>query len=129
METLAQIGPIIENKNSVMRVLDNGILHNRYFEGSLLEVEDIKGVQNGYNSLPDPKPLKVIQEMEIGVSMTPEARKYAAEHSPDLTGVAYVIQGLAQRLLIRFYVGMWKRTKPVKVFDSVAEALNWLENL
>jgi hypothetical protein len=126
VETLIQSNAIIENKNSLMRVLDNGVLHNRYFEDTLLEVSDIKEVQDGYNSIPDPKPLKVIQEMEIGASMSSEARIYAAEHSPDLIAVAYVIKGLPQRLLIRFYVRMWKRKKPVKVFDCFDNALEWL---
>tara|TARA_B100000809_G_scaffold86740_1_gene85099 strand:+ start:1239 stop:1577 length:339 start_codon:yes stop_codon:yes gene_type:complete len=112
-----------------MRILDNGIMHTVFYKGTFLEVIDIKDVQIGYESLPDPKPMKVIQEMEIGVSMSLEARKYAAEHSPDLIGIAYVIKGLAQRLLIRFYVKMWKRKKPVKVFDSFDEAETWLMSI
>ena len=61
--------------------------------------------------------------------MTAEARKYAAEHSPYMDGIAYVLHGLAQRLFIRSYSRMWKRAKPTKVFDSFEDALGWLERL
>ena len=112
-----------------MRVLDNGILHINYPKGVEIDETDIRDIQKGYDSLPYPKPLKILQELELHVNMTADARKYAAEHSPDLTGVAYVIKSLGQRLLIRFYVRMWKRDKPIQVFESYKEALEWLECL
>ncbi len=118
----------IRNKNSIIQVLDNGILHVLYPEGTQIEVADIKELQTQFNKL-DPKPTKVIQELRPYVNMTNEARKYGAEHSPALKGVAYVIHGLSQRLLVRFYIKMLKRDKPTKVFDAFNEALAWLEKL
>ena len=129
MQVINSTDIVINNTNSTMVVLENGILHNIYHAGILLEKEDIQEIEKGYYSLEDPKPMKIIQEMDFGVSMTPEARKYGAEHSPDLNGVAYVIKDLAQRLLIRFYIAMWKRSKPVKVFNSFDEALEWLNHI
>ncbi len=109
-----------------MRVLDNGVLHIIHAKGVDIEVSDVKEMQEAYNSLPNPKPLRAIQEFSLYVSMTMEARKYAAEHSPDLLGVAYIINGLAQRLLLRFYVRMWKTDKPVAFFDNYDDAMEWL---
>jgi len=129
MKDLNTIVFTIFNKNSKMRVLENGILHTVFLKESILEVEDVKEMKRGYESLPDPKPNKAIQEFEAGVSMSPKCRIYAAEHSPDLLGVAYIINGLPQRLLIHFYVKMWKRKKPVKVFQAFDEALVWLNTI
>jgi len=109
-----------------MKVLDNGVLHINYSAGVEIDAADIKELQQVYTSLPDPKPMKVLQELEQHVSMTMAARSYAAEHSPNLLAVAYVIKSLAQRLLIRFYVKMWKRDKPYKVFENYEDAMNWL---
>lgn len=78
-----------------MKVLDNGVLHIVYLKDVLISVDDIKDVQDGYNSLMDPKPTKVVLELESGVNIGPEARKYGAEHSPALNGVAYIVDGLA----------------------------------
>ena len=128
MQVSESIEIIINNTNSKMRILEDGILHNLYSEGVLLEVEDIKELQVQFNLL-EPKPTKVLQELGKFTNMSAEARKYAAEHSPELDGVAYVIHNLAQRLLIRFYVRMWKRDKPTKVFDSFSDAHKWLVKL
>ncbi len=97
---------IIQNTNSVMRILDNGVLHIKYPKGRVLEVEDIKEIQEGFENLPEPKPTKVLQELSPFGSMSAEARKYAADRSPKLDGIAYVIHSLAQRLIIRFYISM-----------------------
>ena len=119
---------VIYNTNSEMRILDNGVLHVIYSDGIVLEIEDIKELQVQFDLL-DPKPRKVLQHLGRYSTMSSDCRKYAAEHSPDLDGVAYVIHGLAQRLFIRFYVKMWKRDKPAKVFETVPDALNWLDEL
>jgi len=119
---------VINNTNSEMRILDNGIMHVAYKDGIALEVEDIKELQIQFDLL-NPKPTKVLQELGKFTNMSVEARNYAAEHSPDLKAVAYVIHSLAQRLLVRFYVKMWKRDKPTKVFDSVHEAKEWLTKI
>jgi len=119
---------IIKNTNSEIRVLDNGVMHVLYKKNAVLEVEDIKELQLQYNLL-EPKPRKVLQELGKFTNMSTSARKFAAEHSPDLDGVAYVIHGLAQRLLVKFYVKIWKRDKPTKVFNTFKDAYNWLDGL
>ena len=119
---------VINNKNSQMRIFDNGILHITYREEVLLEISDIKEMQVQFDLL-KPKPTKVLQELGRYVNMSSDCRKFAAEHSPVLDGIAYVIHSLSQRLLIRFYVRMWKRDKPTKVFDKVEDAIIWLNNI
>lgn len=120
---------VIKNEKSTLNIIEDNILHILYLKNSDLEIEDVKEVAEAYNSLPEPKPQKVLSEMESYVSITNEARVYAAEQSPDLIGIAYVISGLSQRLLLKFYVKLWKRKKPTQVFHSYAEALLWLKAL
>jgi hypothetical protein len=126
VETSNAIEFTVINTNSVMTVLSSGILHIKYPIGAEITKSDIQEIQEAYAFLPDPKPLKVLQELGMYVNMTNKARKYAAQNSPELLGVAYVINGLAQRLLVRFYVGMLKKTKPTAVFDNYDDALDWL---
>ena len=117
---------VIETTNATVTVLESNILH--FYYRNDLEVQDIIEVEEVYNSLV-PQPKKVIQEMGPFVSMSSEARSYAAERSPDLTAVAYVIRSLAQRLLIKFYIRMWRRKKPAKVFENFDEALAWIRTM
>ena len=112
-----------------MEVLDNGMLLITHNQDTEIEVSDVEEMRAGFDSIKDPKPRKAIQDFRLNVSMTMEARKYAAEHSPDLLGVAYVINGLPERLLLSFYVRMWKRDKPTDFFKSVKDAIDWLESL
>lgn len=86
---------VIENKNSILTVLDNGILHLYFKDNADLEVEDILDVEKAFNSI-EPRPQKVLSEMGKYTSITSEARSFAADRSPDLDGIAYVIQSLAK---------------------------------
>lgn len=117
----------IENKKSVLRILEHNILHILYADNIVLEIKDIDELYTSYNALPDPKPLKVLSEMGDFSSITTEARNYGAEISPDLTKLAYVVKGLAQRLLLKFYVKMLKRKKPTKIFNNFDAAYAWLK--
>jgi hypothetical protein len=128
VESIENKGEVIKNQHSEMKILENSILHISYTAGVVLEAKDIKELQVQFELL-NPKPRKVLQELGSSLNMSSEARRYAAEHSPDLIAVAYVIKGLAQRLLIRFHVKMWKRDKPVKVFDSFDDAKAWLMSM
>lgn len=120
---------IIYNKNSTVRIIEGNIMYVRYKNNSIIEIEDVIELEKAYNSLKDPKPMKVLSEMGEYASISTEARAFAAERSPDLTAIAYVINGLAQRLLIKFYIRMWKRNKPYKVFDSLDDGLEWLNKM
>ena len=119
----------IQNKNHEMMVLNNGVLLIVHAKGTEIEISDVKEMKEAFNNLPAPKPKKAIQDFRLQVSMTTEARKYAAEHSPNLLGVAYIINGLAERLLLTFYVRMWKRDKPTQFFQNYEDAFRWLATL
>jgi hypothetical protein len=120
---------VIKNTNSTFIIVEDNILHICYDENVEIEVEDIIEIENSFNSLPNPKPLKILQEMGKYSSISPEAREFAAERSPGLKAVAYVVHNLGQRILLRFYIKMWRRKKPGKVFDSCDEALDWLKSI
>ena len=117
----------IENKKSVLRILEHNILHILYADNIVLEIKDINELYTSYNALPDPRPLKVLSEMGDFSSITTEARNYGAEISPDLTKLAYVVKGLSQRLLLKFYIKMMKRKKPTKVFNNFDAAYAWVK--
>ena len=118
----------INNKKEkfVLTVLTDDILHLLYLPNSVLEIDDIKEALLAYDSLPNPKPLRVITEMGKYATITSEARSFASENSPHLNKVAYVITGLPQRLLLRFFLKMMKNKKVTKVFLSFEDAYKWV---
>jgi hypothetical protein len=118
---------VILNKNSKMQILEGEILHITYNEDVIIEIPDIKELNDRYNLL-NPKPQKVIQDFSRFLTISTEARHYASEKSPDLKAIAFVITSLAQRILLRFYIKTWKRDKKTKIFESFNEALDWIKS-
>jgi len=91
---------ILINEKLKLEVVEGNIYYIRYADNITIEVEDIKIVKSFFDSLPEPKPLFTVSEFGVYSSITPEARTYAADISPNLLKSAYVIKGLAQRLLV-----------------------------
>ena len=122
---------IITNEKSILKIIDDGIIHILYTKNSILEVQDLKEVKDGINLLAASKlnKFKVLTELQAFVSITPEARIYGAEHSPEVVAGAYVIKGLSQRLLVSFHLKTRKIMKPTKVFQTSDEALIWLNSM
>lgn len=120
---------LVESETFTMYLINEEIMHIKYNESINIEVEDIKLIQSIYEKLPEPRPRKVIQDLSFGITMSPEARKYGAENSPELSGVAYVIKGLGHRILVRFYMKMRRIDKPTKFFEKIEDALEWLNSI
>jgi len=129
MEATKTVNIICDQEKFVFSILEDNILLIYYKDNATIEVEDILSIEKAYNDLPYVKPMKVVTEYGKFVTITSEARTKAAEKSPDLIAVAYVINSLSQRLLLKFYVNMVKRKKPSKVFQSLDEALEWLKSI
>ena len=121
---------VIQNKKYILRIIDSDVIHILYLKDSVLDVQDMKEVREGIKVISASKfsDFKTLIELEKFVSITHEAKKYAAKHSPEAVAQAYVIDGLSQRILVKFYIKMRRIDKPTKVFESCAEAMKWLNS-
>lgn len=73
-----------------------------------------------------------IIEFELNADIDPNAREWGANRPSSITSVsdAFVIRGMAHRMLANFYLKMNRPQKPTKFFATLAEAINWsLEQL
>ena len=129
MESTKTVNVICDQEKFVFSILEDNILLIYYKDNATIEVEDILSIEKAYNDLPYIKPMKVVTEYGEFVTITSEARTKAAQRSPDLIAVAYVINSLSQRLLLKFYIKMVKRKKPTKVFQTMEEALDWVKGI
>ena len=127
MEAPNLVSEIYEKTNSTVSWITDEIVHIKWKEGVELEIEDIDDVDDSFQKITQGEKVKVLSEMGKFTNISPEARKYAAEQSPDLICLGYVIHSLAQRLILRFYIKIKRRQYPTKVFTSYKEALEWLE--
>jgi len=116
----------IQNLNSIVRWIEDDIIHIKWKEDVELEEKNVDDVSLAFQQLTNRQTVKVLSHFGNYVNITSNARRYAAEQSPKCIALAYVINSLAQRIVIRFYIGMRKRKNPTKVFNSFEEAKEWL---
>lgn len=119
----------LKNTNSTLRWLESGIVHIQWKAETDIEISDIIELEKSFREFTEGNKVCVIQEMGKYSDLNPDARKYVAAHAPDLIGVAYIISGLSQRLVLGFYLKIRIRKSPSKVFSTVEEAAVWLRTL
>jgi len=119
----------IKNTNSTLRWVEDGIVHIEWKPKTDIEITDIDELEISFNVLTQGQFVCVVSDLRDFVNISIEARNYAAEKSPKLKGIAYVISGLSQRIMLRFYIKLRKRKNPAKVFQSFDEAVEWLRTL
>jgi len=119
----------IINKNSAVRIVEGNIFHIKWTQNVELEIPDVDEVNAAFLELTNGETVKVLSQFGNYVNITSEARDYAANKSPRCIALAYVVTGLAQRMVIRFYIRLRKRQNPTKVFNSYDDALAWLKTM
>ncbi|MCR9173986.1 MAG: hypothetical protein NXI10_15895 [bacterium] len=115
--------------NADVRLLLDDIFHIQWNGGDDIEISDIDELSAAFEEMTQGRKMKVIQEFDHFTSISNEARRYAAEKAPDVTAVAYVIKGLGQQMVLRFYLKIRRRKVNAKVFMEVEDAWRWLESL
>jgi hypothetical protein len=113
--------------NARVRLLSGDIFHIKWNDAMDIEISDIDELGEVFHQIPEGKKVCVIQEMGDFTSISGEARKYAAQKSPEIHAIAYVIKGLGQRMILRFYLNMKKTKTPAKVFTCMVESVQWLK--
>lgn len=115
--------------NATVRLLPNDIFHIKWTGQRDIVISDIDELSVAFEKMTGGRKVKVLQELDHFTSLNNDARSYAAERAPDVTALAYVIKGLGQRLIIKFYLNIRKRKNPAKAFMNYEEAMNWLESI
>lgn len=119
----------IKKKNSTLSWIEPGIACISWGGNIDIEISDIDDLEDSFAELTNGEMVKVVSEVSRYVNITPEARSYAANRSPELLGLAYVINGLGQRSILKFYIRLRKNQNPTRVFVSKKEAVDWLRGL
>ncbi|MFT6283542.1 MAG: hypothetical protein ACJA0U_003685 [Salibacteraceae bacterium] len=129
MSTEQIIAKKIKKANTTLSWIEPGIAHIEWRQDIDIEIADIDDLEDSFAELSQGEMVKVVSEITSYVNITPEARAYAAKRSPKLLGLAYVINGLGQRLVLKFYIRLRKNQNPTQVFVSKKEAVEWLRQL
>lgn len=109
---------------------DTKILTVKFKDGVDVDVEEMKELVSVSLEMVDNKPFYLfVDARDILSSMDHEARKYISEHKHynDLNiAQAIVVNNIPIRLLAGAYFKLYKHVNPIKIFNSVIDARQWL---
>ncbi|PHR17208.1 MAG: hypothetical protein COA38_21085 [Fluviicola sp.] len=116
----------IRTSKSTIRWIGDSIINIEWDRDIDVGNEDIDEALIAFNQLTKGRKVQVLSEYGKFLNFESGTKEYAATKSPDCTALAYVVENLAQRMVIRFYIKLRRTNNPAKVFNSKNEALIWL---
>jgi hypothetical protein len=74
------------------------------------------------------KRYKILADMRLNISSTPEARQYGAHNEYTQFHIAYalLVSSLSEKILANFFIRFNKPAVPSKMFNDENQAIEWL---
>lgn len=123
-----EIAKEINTSTARIRLMKGNWIHNTYFPNVEIDAEKHLENHKALIELAGNKKFPVLVDGPEIVFFTSDAKKTAKELEPITPTLkrAFVTNSLGHRMLINFYLKVYKPTIPNKVFSNYTDALNWL---
>jgi hypothetical protein len=107
---------------------NDGIVRKKFFNDIDIDVEDGRENLAAVTQLTGGKPYLVVSDGRVTVTVTPEAREFAAseEASKNRIAEAILVNSVATRLTANFYIRFNKPRTPTRIFTDEQKAIEWL---
>ena len=125
----------IELPCAYIEVLDSELVHIIYKNEYDVELKDVQEVDATFNKIAKEDKLYVVMDTKGRYNgFSTEAQKYLSKETKlvekDLLGgFAILIDSLAYRMLVKFYMKFYKPNYKLKIFSKHDDAIEWLLNL
>lgn len=112
----------------VVQLLDNTIIRLEMFDNVTIGVDECRTLNNAIGELSGSKESLVLMVPGNSTHFTSESRTFSAseEGLKYTIADAMVVNNLAQKLIVSFYLKVNKPPKPSKAFSTEEDAINWL---
>lgn len=119
----------IELKKSIVKLLENGILHIHLKPGAEIELSDAVAIVEAMEKIGKGKKYPVLIDAGEFTSVDQEVRVFSAAEESNMFTLADAIAyySLAQKLIADFYIKHNNPVVPTCAFSTKAEAISWLE--
>jgi hypothetical protein len=106
------------------------ILKLKILEGAEIELEDALQNHEASKILTKGDKFLVLVDARVSVSVSREARAYAAAPKEDDGSIAsaFIITSTANKLIGNFYINVNKPEVPTKIFSTEEKAIEWLDS-
>jgi hypothetical protein len=97
-------------------------------EGAQLDIAEMREAMKACEAVAGNRPYLLISDARVHLSITPEARKLAADikESPNLRANAVLVNNLAVRITANFFVKFNQPHFKYRVFNDKRKAEEWL---
>ena len=95
-----------------------------------LDAKSAAGIVNAIGELTEGKKALILNIAGKQTSANPDARQFSASAEGNRFTIAdaFVVNGLAQKLIANFYINFHKPIVTTKIFNDVNLATEWLKN-
>jgi hypothetical protein len=123
--------PNYEHNNAYIYKLENGIIKVQIKDNVSIEEKDIIEIKNINTELSNRKQYFLLFIAGKDAHISKEARELSAEEemSKNKLAQAFVINSLAQKIIVDFFINVQKPSVLTKVFTDEEKALKWLTAL
>lgn len=120
----------IENRSSVITVIDHEIISVFIKPNMEFEISDVDDISDSIEKLREGKEALILVDVSENTTGNSEVREYSASHGAInfAKAIAYVTNSLAQKIVVNFFIILYRKHKPVRMFTSKKEAIDWLKN-
>lgn len=122
---------VIKLRSAEIEMLDERIVKITTAVNYESNVDDVNEISEAFEKLIGNEPCFILVITQQGASATAEAREYAARssHRKNLIAEAIVIKNLALRMAATVYMKVNRPKQKIKLFNSEAKALSWLQSI
>jgi hypothetical protein len=108
--------------------LEENILHTEMKNVKELSAKDVEQINDCYLKIGNGKKVYVLVTFQGFIPLSDKAMKAANENKvQNMRGAtAYVVDNLAQRLGVRFFMSFYKHKFPIAIFGTKDKAITWL---
>lgn len=120
----------IETNDASVNLRADGILHVHFKENTEISLELQLSLRKIYDELLGDQPTGFIYSAEAGFSISKEARENFGNFpgKNPVSACGLVANNLAYRLVGNFLIKVYSPKIPIKLFDTVEEAAEWLHS-
>jgi len=118
----------IENRASVISVIENEII-NVFIKPDLeFEIPDVDDISQGVQKLGNGNKSLILVDVSENTTGNSEVREYSSKNGANkyATATAFLTHSLAQKIVVNFFISLYRKDKPSRMFTNKENAVEWL---
>ncbi len=122
---------IIDLGFATVSKLENSIIKIDMTSSSVIDLDECEKITEAIGNLTDKKPALILMIAGNTTNYTNKAREFSASEAGSIYTIAdaMIVNNLAQKIMVSFYLKINKPIRPSKAFNSEVEAVQWLLSL